>query len=281
MRFHVMTLFPELIENYVSSGIIGKARKNGLIDVTAVNFRAYSKDKHGHVDDYPYGGGAGMLLKAEPVVDCFRDLSKSMSGKARVLYMSPQGRAFDQEMAKELAKEEDLILLCGHYEGLDERALTLLEAEEVSVGDYVLTGGELPALILIDAVSRMIPGVLAENSAEEESFYSGLLEYPQYTRPEEYEGLRVPEVLLSGHHENVEKWRREQSIKRTYEKRPDLLEEARKSFSKEDKAYLKKLEAGEEDTICGVRSTISSGLRLPLLWMQVLEKLECISTDEK
>ena len=247
MRFHVMTLFPELIENYVSSGIIGKARKNGLIDVSAVNFRAFSKDKHGHVDDYPYGGGAGMLLKAEPVVDCFRDICKGIPGKPRVLYMSPQGRVFDQEMAKELAKEEDLILVCGHYEGLDERALTILEAEEVSVGDYVLTGGELPALILIDAVSRMIPGVLAENSAEEESFYSGMLEYPQYTRPEEYEGLRVPEVLLSGHHENVEKWRREQSIKRTYEKRPDLLEKAKASFSKTDQKYLKKLESGEEE----------------------------------
>ena len=247
MRFHVMTLFPELIENYVSSGIIGRAKKGGLIEVEAVNFRSFSKDKHGHVDDYPYGGGAGMLLKAEPVVDCARSIFSQCEKRPRVIYMSPQGRPFTQEIAKELAKEEELVLLCGHYEGLDERALQILQAEELSVGDFVLTGGELASLIVIDAVSRMIPGVLAENSAEEESFYEGLLEYPQYTRPEEFEGLRVPEILLSGHHENVEKWRREQSIRRTYEKRPDLLPEAKKSFSKEDLALLRKIqkEGGE------------------------------------
>ncbi len=247
MRFHVMTLFPELIEAYVSSGIIGRARKGGLIEVEAVNFRSFSKDKHGHVDDYPYGGGAGMLLKAEPVVDCFRHIAAALEKTPRVIYMSPQGKPFTQEMAKALAKEEDLVLLCGHYEGLDERALEILQAEEVSCGDYVLTGGELPALIVIDAVSRMIPGVLAENSAEEESFYAGLLEYPQYTRPEVYEGLSVPEVLLSGHHENVEKWRREQSIRRTLEKRPDLIESARGTFSKEDLKLLKKLLKEGED----------------------------------
>ena len=244
MHFYVMTLFPELIERVASESILGRAAKKGIVEVSAVNIRDYSEDeKHHHVDDYPYGGGRGMLMQAAPVVSCCRDIEGRIGQETRVIYLSPQGKTFTQEMAKEFAKEENLIFLCGHYEGIDERAVELCVTDEVSIGDYVLTGGELPALVMIDAIARMVPGVLREGSAEEESFSDGLLEYPQYTRPEEYMGLKVPEVLLSGHHENVEKWRRKQQLERTYRRRPELLENV--SLTKEDLRTLKELENEE------------------------------------
>ncbi len=238
MHFYVMTLFPELIDSVAHSSILGRAIEKEVISVEAVNIRDYSKEKHRHVDDYPYGGGAGMLMQAMPVVDCYRALEAKIGHPSRVIYLSPQGKTLDQALACELAKEEDLVLLCGHYEGIDERALEILNVEEVSIGDYVLTGGEMPSMIIIDAVSRQVPGVLSEGSAEEESFSDGLLEYPQYTRPEEYEGRRVPPVLLSGDHKKVSLWRREKSIERTVERRPDLLETA--ELSKKERAYAEK-----------------------------------------
>jgi tRNA (guanine37-N1)-methyltransferase len=208
--------------------------------VEAINIRDYTKEKHGHVDDAPYGGGAGMVMQAEPICDAYDALCERIGKRPRVLYMTPQGRVFNQSIAEELAKEEDLVFLCGHYEGIDERALELIVTDQLSVGDYVLTGGELPAMIMIDCISRLIPGVLNKAvSAEIESFHDNLLEYPQYTRPEEYKGMKVPDVLLSGHHANIEKWRREQSIQRTLERRPDLLENA--NLSKKEKKYLEEL----------------------------------------
>ncbi|MCF0142559.1 MAG: tRNA (guanosine(37)-N1)-methyltransferase TrmD [Parasporobacterium sp.] len=229
MNFHIMTLFPEMIEAGMNTSIIGRAIKAGLLKVNAVNIREYSDEIHGQADDYPYGGGAGMVMQAQPIYDCFRAIVKDTGSDEkknyRVLYTSPAGRLFDQAMARELALEENVIILCGHYEGVDQRALDLMEAEEVSIGDYVLTGGELPAMVMVDAISRMVPGVLTNaDSGVEESFSDGLLEYPQYTRPQVYMGLEVPEILLSGHHANIEKWRREQSLQRTKERRPDLLE---------------------------------------------------------
>lgn len=223
MRFDVLTLFPEMFEP-VKTSILGRATKNNLLELNLINFRDFSTDKQKHVDDCPYGGGAGMVIKPEPVYDAYRSIVDTLDYKPKVIYMSPQGKVFNQEMARELAKEEHLVLLCGHYEGIDQRLIDEIVDEEISIGDYVLTGGELPAMVLIDAVSRNIKGVLNEESVEEESFSDGcLLEYPQYTRPEEFMGRRVPEVLLSGHHANIEKWRREQSIEITRRKRPDLL----------------------------------------------------------
>ena len=252
MDFYVMTLFPEMIEAWTDGSIIGRAKKNGLISVNAVNIRDYTENKHQRVDDYPYGGGAGMVMQAQPVFDCWKAVCGMIGERAerpRTIYLSPQGRQLTQEMALSLAKEEELILLCGHYEGIDERALELIGAEEVSIGDYVLTGGELPALVLIDCVARLIPGVLGgDESALIESFHDNLLEYPQYTRPEVYEGLSVPEILLSGHHANVEKWRRRQSIERTLLRRPDLIGEA--VLSKKEQRYLWELKerlSKEED----------------------------------
>ena len=225
MNFHVLTLFPDMIEAGLHTSVTGRALKNGYIHLSAVNIRDYSKDKHKHVDDYPYGGGAGM------------------EKKPRVVYVTPQGSVFNQSMAEEFSKEEDLIFLCGHYEGVDERILEEIVTDYVSIGDYVLTGGELPAMVMIDAVSRLVPGVLNnEESAEFESFHDNLLEHPQYTRPVEFRGRKVPDVLLSGHHGNIDKWRREQSLKRTLERRPDLIETA--ILSKEDEKYLKKLKKG-------------------------------------
>lgn len=233
-----MTLFPEMIDGIMSHSILGRAAKEGIIEVNAINIRDFSKDKHKHVDDYPYGGGAGMVMKAEPIYDCYNSIDEGARKNARVIYLSPQGRTFNQEIARELSKEENLVFLCGHYEGVDERVLEELSAEELSVGDFVLTGGELAASVVIDAVSRLIPGVLGkEESFEDESFSDGLLEYPQYTRPEEFMGKRVPDVLLSGHHANIDKWRREQSIMRTYDKRPDLLEKV--ELNKEEEKFLK------------------------------------------
>lgn len=240
MNFHVMTLFPELIEGAASQSILGRAENKGIISVEAVNIRDYSTDmKHHHVDDYPYGGGAGMLMQVEPIYRCHEDLTEKIGHPARVIYLTPQGKVFDQAMAREFAEEEDLIFLCGHYEGVDERVLDMIVTDCVSIGDYVLTGGELPSLVMIDAISRMVPGVLAGDSAEIESFHDNLLEYPQYTRPEEFMGRKVPEILLSGHHANIEKWRREKRIERTLEVRPDLLEKA--NLSKSDLKYLRKL----------------------------------------
>lgn len=241
MKFHVLTLFPELVMGGLGASITGRAIEKGVISVEAINIRDYSTDKHRHVDDAPYGGGAGMVMQPGPVVDAYEDLCarifKASGKRPRVIYMTPQGRVFNQSIARELAREEDLVFLCGHYEGIDERALELICTDYLSVGDYVLTGGELPAMVMIDCISRLIPGVLNnEASAEEESFHDNLLEYPQYTRPESYRDMQVPQVLLSGHHKNIDEWRRKQSILRTLERRPDLLEEAR--FSKKEGKFL-------------------------------------------
>lgn len=208
----------------LSTSITGRAMKNNLIQIEAVNIRDFTTEKHGHVDDYPYGGGAGMVMQAEPIYRTWKHITDGLERKPRVVYMTPQGQVFNQGLAEKLAKEEDLIVLCGHYEGVDERILEMIVTDNVSIGDYVLTGGELPAMVMIDCISRLVPGVLNnEVSAEFESFHENLLEYPQYTRPEEFMGMRVPDILLSGHHANIEKWRHEQSVKRTQERRPDLL----------------------------------------------------------
>lgn len=226
MNFHVLTLFPDMIINGLNESITGRAIKNGIISVNAVDIREYSQNKHKKVDDYPYGGGAGMVMQAQPIYDAYADLTKKNGiVNPRVIYVTPQGHTFNQGMAKEFAKEDNLIFLCGHYEGVDERVLEEIVTDYVSIGDYVLTGGELPAMVMIDAISRLVKGVLNnEESAQTESFSNNLLEYPQYTRPEEFRGKRVPEVLLSGHHENIEKWRLEKSLERTRKYRPDLLE---------------------------------------------------------
>lgn len=246
MRFHVLTLFPEMITDGLNTSIIGRAQNEKIIEVDAIDIRDYTKDKHRHVDDYPYGGGAGMVMQAAPICDAYSALCEKLGKKPRVIYMTPQGRVFSQDIARELAKEEDLVLLCGHYEGVDERALEILDVESLSIGDYVLTGGELPAMVVIDAVSRMVPGTLTnEESADFESFEDNLLEYPQYTRPEVYEGRSVPEVLMSGHHANIMKWRRQKSIERTLERRPDLLDTA--NLDKNDIKYLNSLK-NEENT---------------------------------
>ncbi len=230
MNFYVMTLFPEMIEQGLNTSIIGRAMEKELLSVSAVNIRDYTLDKHKRVDDYPYGGGAGMLMAVEPVVrtyDAIRADIKAKTGsteRPRVIYVTPWGKPFHQEMAREFAKEENLVFLCGHYEGIDERALEEVATDFVSIGDYVLTGGELPAMVMIDAISRLIPGVLNnKDSAEYESFAGNLLEHPQYTRPEVYNGRKVPEVLLSGHHAKIEEWKKEQSLLRTQKYRPDLL----------------------------------------------------------
>lgn len=224
MNFHILTLFPDMVMDGLNTSIIGRAVAKGLLSIEAVNIRDYAFNKHQSVDDYPYGGGAGMLMQAEPVYLAYEAVAAHLEKKPRVVYLSPQGCTFNQEMAKEMAQEEDLILLCGHYEGIDERVLEEIVTDYVSIGDYVLTGGELPAMVMVDTISRLVPGVLHNDvSAEFESFQDNLLEYPQYSRPEEWHGKKVPEVLLSGHHANIEKWRREQSVLRTKERRPDLL----------------------------------------------------------
>ena len=224
MNFYIMTLFPEMVMDGLHTSIIGRAVNNGLLSIEAVNIRDYAFNKHNSVDDYPYGGGAGMLMQEEPVYQCYRALEERIGKKPRVVYLSPQGKTFHQEMAEEFAKEEELVFLCGHYEGIDERVLEEIVTDYVSIGDYVLTGGELPAMIMVDAISRLVPGVLHNDvSAEFESFQDHLLEYPQYSRPEVWHDKRVPEVLMSGHHANIEKWRREQSVIRTAKNRPDLL----------------------------------------------------------
>ena len=240
MRFHVLTLFPDMIEQGLSASVTGRALERGLIQLDTVNIRDYSTDKHKHVDDTPYGGGAGMVMQPDPIWRAYDALTHDMETKPRLIYVTPQGRTFDQAMAEELAGQDDLIFLCGHYEGVDERILEEIVTDYVSIGDYVLTGGELPAMVMIDAVSRLVPGVLGnQESAEHESFQEHLLEHPHYTRPVEFHGKKVPEVLLSGHHANIDKWRRQQSLKRTLERRPDLLREAR--LDREDLVYLESL----------------------------------------
>lgn len=240
MNYHILTLFPDMVMDGLHTSIIGRAVEKGLISIEAIDIREYSAEKHRHVDDAPYGGGAGMVMQPMPICDAYEDLCGRIGKRPRVIYMTPQGKVFNQKIAEELSGEEDLVFLCGHYEGIDERALELVATDYLSIGDYVLTGGELPAMVMIDCISRLVPGVLNNDvSAEFESFHDNLLEYPQYTRPEEYRGLKVPEVLLSGHHKNIETWRREQSIKRTLERRPDLLKDA--VLSKKETAYLNKL----------------------------------------
>ena len=234
-RFHILTLFPEMVMDGLNTSIIGRAIEAGLLEINAVNIRDYSTNKHMKVDDYPYGGGAGLVMQPEPVYRAYEDLTKDMKKKPRVVYLTPQGTTFHQEMAKELAKEEELVFLCGHYEGIDERVLEEIVTDYVSIGDYVLTGGELPAMVMIDSISRLVPGVLHnDDSAGDESFENGLLEYPQYTRPPVFLDKEVPEVLLSGHHENIRKWRHEQSVKRTKERRPDLWEAYEKGTEEKD-----------------------------------------------
>ena len=282
MNFHILTLFPEMVENGLKTSIIGRAVAGGLLSIEAVNIRDFAFNKHQSVDDYPYGGGAGMLMQAEPVYLAYKDIEEriqkriqnakmqnaeteeqdaevkvqnagiqdaetvSPDKKLRVVYLSPQGKTFDQKMAEELAEEEDLVLLCGHYEGIDERVLEEIVTDYVSIGDYVLTGGELPAMVMVDTISRLVPGVLHNDvSAEFESFQDNLLEYPQYSRPEEWHGKKVPPVLLAGHHANIEKWRREQAILRTYERRPDLLEKS--SLTWKEKKWLE--ETVKEKTV--------------------------------
>lgn len=262
MNFHILTLFPDMVMNGLETSIIGRAKAKGLLSIEAVNIRDYAFNKHHSVDDYPYGGGAGMLMQAEPVYLAYQAVEEKINTKRcensaeqeeqeigsaeraekklRVVYLSPQGDTFSQKMAEDLAKEEDLVLLCGHYEGIDERVLEEIVTDYVSIGDYVLTGGELPAMVMIDAISRLVPGVLHNDvSAEFESFQDSLLEYPQYSRPEIWHGKQVPPVLLSGHHKNIEAWRREQSILRTKERRPDLLEKA--VLTKKEQEFLEKL----------------------------------------
>ena len=227
MNFHVLTLFPEMIMNGLETSILGRAAAKGIVSFEAVNIRDYTLERHGKVDDYPYGGGAGMVMQAEPIYRAYEALVEKIGKKPRVIYMTPQGQTFNQSIAEDLAKEEDLVFLCGHYEGGDERVLEMIATDYLSAGDYVLTGGELPAMMMIDCISRLVPGVLNNNvSAEFETFHDNLLEYPQYTRPEVFMGKKVPDILLSGHHANVEKWRREQSIIRTLKNRPELLEDA-------------------------------------------------------
>ena len=225
MTFHVLTLFPEMIRQGLDTSILGRAMDAGILKLNTVNIRDFSTDNHKHVDDYPYGGGAGMVMQAPPIYDAWRSVAETLpEKKTRVVYLTPQGRPFTQQMAIELAAEEDLILLCGHYEGVDERVLEEIVTDPVSIGDYVLTGGELAAMVVIDAVSRMVPGVLTnEESGSDESFMNGLLEYPQYTRPEVFHGRPVPEVLRSGHHARISEWRRQQSLLRTRAMRPELL----------------------------------------------------------
>ena len=246
MHFVVLTLFKEMVETIMNTSIMGRALEKGLINLDVIDIRDYAENKHNRVDDYPYGGGAGMVMQAGPVYKACEAARKLIDSKkrTRLIYLRPIGRPFTQEVAEELSQEEDLIFLCGHYEGIDERALELEADDYISLGDFVLTGGELPAICIMDAVARLVPGVLSnDESASDESFEGNTLEYPQYTRPEEFMGMRVPDVLLSGHHANIKQWRREQSLIRTRERRPDLFEKV--ELDKKDKKFLKSLEEKE------------------------------------
>lgn len=240
MRIDIMTLFPDMCLAYLNASVIGRARAAGIVEIECSDIRDYTADKHRRVDDSPYGGGMGMIIQAQPIYDCYQDICKKAGGKPHLIYLTPQGKTMTQERVKELAKLDHIALLCGHYEGVDERVIDELQPEEISVGDYVLTGGELPALIVADAVARMIPGVLSSDACfTEESHYSSLLEYPQYTRPFEWRGRQVPDVLITGHHANVERWRREQALERTAKRRPDMLEKAQ--LSQKDMEFLSDL----------------------------------------
>ena len=235
-----MTLFTDMCNAVLGESIIGRARQAGKVEINTVDIRDFSIDKHRHVDDKPYGGGNGMVMLAEPIYRCYNSICEQIGKEPHLVYMTPQGKTLTQQRVKELSKLDNIVILCGHYEGVDERVIDELQPEEISIGDYVLTGGELPALILADSISRMLDGVLSNDECfEEESHYNSLLEYPQYTHPAVWNGREVPEVLLSGHHQNVDKWRRKQSIKRTYERRPDMLENA--ELSKEDLKYIEEL----------------------------------------
>ena len=237
MKITIMTLFPEMCNAVLDESIIGRARKSGIIEIDTVNIRDFTLDKHNRVDDAPYGGGMGMLMQTQPIYDCFASLCSEDGKKPHLIYMSAQGKTLTQKRVKELSQLPNIAILCGHYEGVDERIIEEIVDEEISVGDYVLTGGELPALILSDSIARMIDGVLPNDEAKElESHYSGLLEYPQYTRPPEWHGRKVPDILLSGHHGNIDKWRREKSLERTLERRPDMLKSA--ELTKKDREYL-------------------------------------------
>ncbi len=245
MNYHILTLFPEMVLDGLNTSIIGRAKEKGLLSIEAVNIRDFTQNKHNRVDDYPYGGGAGMVMQAQPVYDAYRHVEEKIGRPPRVIYMTPQGKTFHQKMAEEFAKEEDLVFLCGHYEGIDERVLEEIVTDYVSIGDYVLTGGELPAMVMIDAISRLLEDVLHnDTSAEFETFHDNLLEYPQYSRPEIWNGKQVPPVLLSGHHANIEKWRREQSIMRTVQNRPDLIKDA--VLSKKEQEFLREYLAQQE-----------------------------------
>ncbi len=242
MRIDIMTLFPDMCRAYLSESIIGRARAAGKVQIECTDIRDYTEDKHRRVDDTPYGGGMGMIMQAQPIYDCYQDICSKAGAKPHLIYLTPQGKTLTQQRVKELSKLDYIALLCGHYEGVDERVIEELQPEEISVGDYVLTGGELPALILADSISRMIPGVLSNDECfTEESYYSSLLEYPQYTRPFEWHGRQVPDILLTGHHANIEQWRREQSLLRTAKRRPDLLEKAQ--LSEKDIQFLSDLKS--------------------------------------
>ena len=240
MNYYVMTLFPEMIENGMHTSIIGRAMAKGLLTLQTINIRDFSTRGDGRIDDYPYGGGAGMVMQAEPVYRAYTDLAARIGRRPRLVYLTPQGKTFTQQMAKELALEEDLVFLCGHYEGIDERVLDEIATDYISIGDYVLTGGELPSMVLMDSISRMVPGVLSnQESGETESFSGSLLEYPQYSRPEVWHDTATPPVLMSGHHANVERWRRDQSLYRTLKHRPDLLDGV--ELDKKDRKFLREL----------------------------------------
>lgn len=237
IRFDVLTLFPDMFRAVLGDSIINRAVEKGIIELNFIDIRDFTENKHRKVDDYPYSGGGGMLMAAQPIYDAYQSIAKDLDYKPFTVYMSPQGKVFNQKMAVELAEYKHIVILCGHYEGVDQRALDMIADAEISLGDFVLTGGEIPAMAVIDAVSRMIPGVLAnENSYSDESHFSGLLEYPQYTRPEEFMGVKIPEVLISGHHANINKWKRQEALRNTLKKRPDLLEKA--ELSEEDIKFL-------------------------------------------
>lgn len=239
MRFDILSVFPEMLRSVLFESVIGNAVENNILDIRLHNIRDYSTNKHKKTDDYPFGGGRGMVMTPQPVIDCYRSIIDSNS-HVHTVYMSPQGKVLTQEKARELSKLSHIVILCGHYEGMDERIISSIVDEEISIGDYVLTGGEMPAAVLVDCISRMIPGVLPEAECfENESIASGLLEYPQYTRPRNFEGMEVPEILFSGHHANIERWRREKSLEKTFRVRPELLRSA--ELSKKDIEFLKKL----------------------------------------
>ena len=241
MNFYVLTLFPEMIQEAVATSITGRAITDEKISVKAINIRDYADNDYGQIDDYPYGGGAGMVMQAPPIYAAYQDIVKELGYEPRVVYMTPQGKTFKQTDAKSFAEEKDLVILCGHYEGVDERVLEEIVTDNISIGDYVLTGGELPALVVIDSITRLVPGVLNnDESAETESFENGLLEYPQYTRPAEFNGKKVPDIIISGDHAKVDEYRRQESLKRTYERRPDMLKEA--DLSEKDLEFIKTLD---------------------------------------